>query len=48
MSMRFRSGVLVYILTGKVMTVYTLDGVKVWTKFFKSVNEAREEFLALV
>lgn len=48
MSMRFRSGIMVYILTGKVMTVYTSNGVKVWTKFFNSVDEAREEFMALV
>lgn len=48
MSMRFRSGRMVYILTGKVMSVYTTKGVKVWAKFFKSVDEAREEFLALL
>lgn len=48
MSMRFSSGRMVYILTGKVLTVYTNGGEKVWTKFFSSVDEAREEFLALV
>ena len=46
--MRFRSGVMVYILTGKVMSVYTTDGTKVWCKFFNTIDEAREQFLALV
>lgn len=48
MSMRFRSGRMIFILTGKVLSVYTSDGTKVWCKFFPSIDVAREEFLALV
>lgn len=45
--LEFNSGSLRYSLTGNCITVFNKSGVKIWHRFFESVEVARKAFLEL-